>query len=189
MAAADLFASKGYHHVSVREICDRAGVSKPVLYYYFKDKEDLLYKLVNEMHSKQKELFDEYLKQEKSFEGKLKGLYNMYLKFLTDYPYLIRLSTLVHFSPLPSKIKKMSMEKSQNTLKNIISIFDRGKKEGFINKDVDIEIIALSFLGPVGVLLTKSVLTEAKSSPLEKDLKKFFDFWTKQFLNKYRKPE
>jgi AcrR family transcriptional regulator len=41
--ATALFAEKGYASASVREIVERAGVSKPVLYYYFKSKEGLFY--------------------------------------------------------------------------------------------------------------------------------------------------
>jgi len=44
--ATELFADKGYAGTSVREIVDRAGVSKPVLYYYFKSKEGLFYAIL-----------------------------------------------------------------------------------------------------------------------------------------------
>jgi AcrR family transcriptional regulator len=37
----DLFQQKGYRGVSVDEICLRCGITKPTLYYYFKDKENL----------------------------------------------------------------------------------------------------------------------------------------------------
>ncbi|MBW2208934.1 MAG: helix-turn-helix transcriptional regulator, partial [Deltaproteobacteria bacterium] len=40
-AATALFAQKGYAGTSVREIVERAGVTKPVLYYYFENKEGL----------------------------------------------------------------------------------------------------------------------------------------------------
>ena len=40
-AATALFAEKGYASSSVREIVELAGVTKPVLYYYFKNKEGL----------------------------------------------------------------------------------------------------------------------------------------------------
>ncbi len=39
--ATALFAEKGYASSSVREIVQLAGVTKPVLYYYFKNKEGL----------------------------------------------------------------------------------------------------------------------------------------------------
>jgi TetR/AcrR family transcriptional regulator len=40
-AAVTLFAEKGYASTSVREIVALAGVTKPVLYYYFESKEGL----------------------------------------------------------------------------------------------------------------------------------------------------
>ena len=40
-AAIALFADKGYAATATREICHRAGITKPVLYYHFKSKEDL----------------------------------------------------------------------------------------------------------------------------------------------------
>jgi AcrR family transcriptional regulator len=41
-ATVELIGAKGLDHVSVRDIVARCGVTKPVLYYYFKDKDDLL---------------------------------------------------------------------------------------------------------------------------------------------------
>ena len=40
-AARDLFTSKGFANTSVREICESAGVTPPVLYYYFGSKKGL----------------------------------------------------------------------------------------------------------------------------------------------------
>jgi len=45
-AAVELFARKGYTATSTREICQRAGVTKPVLYYHFGNKEQLYEELV-----------------------------------------------------------------------------------------------------------------------------------------------
>jgi AcrR family transcriptional regulator len=41
-AAVQLFAAKGYPATSTREIVEAAGVTKPMLYYYFQSKEGLL---------------------------------------------------------------------------------------------------------------------------------------------------
>ncbi|MFZ5984911.1 MAG: TetR/AcrR family transcriptional regulator [Acidobacteriota bacterium] len=40
-AATDLFQARGYAAATVREIVEAAGVTKPVLYYYFENKEGL----------------------------------------------------------------------------------------------------------------------------------------------------
>lgn len=47
-AAAKLFAARGYDDVSVREIVEAAGVTKPVLYYYFKHKEGVARALIED---------------------------------------------------------------------------------------------------------------------------------------------
>lgn len=47
-AALDFFTEKGYAASSVREIVEAAGVTKPVLYYYFKNKEGIYLELFRE---------------------------------------------------------------------------------------------------------------------------------------------
>ncbi len=47
-AAVDVFDRKGYAAASVREIVERAGVSKPALYYHFGSKEGVLLAIIAE---------------------------------------------------------------------------------------------------------------------------------------------
>jgi len=44
--AAELFTQKGYASTTVREIVAAAGVTKPVLYYYFRNKEGIYLELM-----------------------------------------------------------------------------------------------------------------------------------------------
>lgn len=53
-AAAALFAEKGYAAASTREICQRAGITKPVLYYHFGNKAQLYEELVLDAFSEYK---------------------------------------------------------------------------------------------------------------------------------------
>lgn len=46
--ALQLFSERGYHGASVSEIVAAAGVSQPVLYYYFPDKQGLFLALVDQ---------------------------------------------------------------------------------------------------------------------------------------------
>lgn len=46
--ATELFAKKGYASTTVREIVQAAGVTKPVLYYYFRNKEGIYLELMKE---------------------------------------------------------------------------------------------------------------------------------------------
>src|SRR5215813_10377567 len=46
--ALQLFAEQGYEQTSLREIAERLCVTKAVLYYYFKSKEDIVRSLVED---------------------------------------------------------------------------------------------------------------------------------------------
>ncbi len=58
-AALDLFYARGYDAVGVQEIVDRAGVTKPTLYYYFGSKLGLLRNLLESRYGiMQKEVLE-----------------------------------------------------------------------------------------------------------------------------------
>ena len=42
LTAERLFAERGFHNVAVRDIADEAGVTHPLIYYYWSSKEELL---------------------------------------------------------------------------------------------------------------------------------------------------
>jgi len=69
--ATGLFASKGYAATTVREIVERAGVTKPVLYYYFGSKEGIYLDLMREPFSKFAALVEEALLQAASARERL----------------------------------------------------------------------------------------------------------------------
>src|SRR4030042_5965625 len=56
--AIDLFTKKGYTATTVREIVGAAGVTKPVLYYYFRNKEGIYLELIRGAYAKFDALLD-----------------------------------------------------------------------------------------------------------------------------------
>jgi AcrR family transcriptional regulator len=50
-AAADIFHERGYARATVQDVADALGMLKGSLYYYIDSKEDLLYRLVDEIHN------------------------------------------------------------------------------------------------------------------------------------------
>ena len=57
-AAFHLMAEKGLDKVSMREIAEKVQVTKPVLYYYFKNKEDLCRSIIEEHEQLFSQLLD-----------------------------------------------------------------------------------------------------------------------------------
>lgn len=72
--ALELFYARGYDAVGVQEIADKAGVTKPTMYYYFGSKYGLLEALVNEKLSN----LNTAMRQAADYHGNLPGtLYRM----------------------------------------------------------------------------------------------------------------
>jgi AcrR family transcriptional regulator len=81
-AAETLFAQKGYHQTSIEEIADLAEVSTGAVYIYFKNKEDLLITLMQEIgHQLRKLLAEEFKRTGFSFDS----FKNISFAFLRDF--------------------------------------------------------------------------------------------------------
>ena len=73
--AIKIFADKGYAGTSVREIVEQAGVSKPVLYYYFQSKEGLFLAILEMAENSQTELLARVLESDGNILDRLLLLY------------------------------------------------------------------------------------------------------------------
>jgi AcrR family transcriptional regulator len=61
-----VFWRKGYSAASIQEVADRVGVLKGSLYYYIRSKEDLLARIIDEVHRESTDILDEVLALELS---------------------------------------------------------------------------------------------------------------------------
>ncbi len=58
-AAGELFAEEGYEHVTIRRVADKIQYSQGVIFYYFKNKAEILTALCEETFSGLTERFEE----------------------------------------------------------------------------------------------------------------------------------
>jgi len=77
-AGIRLFAEKGYASTSVREITARAGVTKPVLYYYYKNKEGLFRAIMDTATEMQQALLKEILETPGTTLARLQYFYRRF---------------------------------------------------------------------------------------------------------------
>jgi AcrR family transcriptional regulator len=82
--ASRAFGRHGYKNVSLDEIAERLNVTKPALYYYFKNKQELLY----ECHELSMVLGDQVLRaaivSETTGYGRIASFIKNYISLLTD---------------------------------------------------------------------------------------------------------
>jgi len=86
-AAETLFAQKGYHQTSIEEIADLAEVSTGAVYLYFKNKEDLLITLMQEIgHQLRKLLGVELQRADFSFDSFKNIAFSFLRNFCGSHP-------------------------------------------------------------------------------------------------------
>jgi TetR/AcrR family transcriptional regulator len=98
-AALDLFTEKGYAATSVREIVDAAGVTKPVLYYYFKNKEGIYVELLKGPFIYLEKMLDETLRDSGPFRERITGLYESIFSLFVERIKEARLMYSIYYGP------------------------------------------------------------------------------------------
>jgi AcrR family transcriptional regulator len=84
--ALEVFAEKGYHAASIREIVDAAGVTAPTLYYHFGNKEGLFRHLVQQLSSQLTEESERISRAPEPIRDRLVALIRAYILGLRDKP-------------------------------------------------------------------------------------------------------
>ncbi len=97
--ATNLFSRKGYPATTVREIVAAAGVTKPVLYYYFSNKEGLYLELMRKAFSKLDALLDTTGKYEGRAEEKLKQLCAQFFPLFQENIKIVQIMYSIYYGP------------------------------------------------------------------------------------------
>ncbi|MCF8396293.1 MAG: TetR/AcrR family transcriptional regulator, partial [Melioribacteraceae bacterium] len=173
--AAELFTKNGYDSVSVREICEKSGVTKPVLYYYFKDKENLILDLVNETKNLSKILQAKYIHPESSLRENLEGIIKFYVEFASKYPEFVRFSAFVQFMSVPEKVREIKFKANEEMMGLFITYLNSEKEKGNIIHEADPELLAVNYIGTIIMFFTKYLLYLNHLETFEKKMYKFVD--------------
>jgi TetR/AcrR family transcriptional regulator len=98
-AALDLFTQRGYSATTVRELVEAAGVTKPVLYYYFASKEGLFLELMRTHFGRLEAVVDVYRKGEGSVRKRLTSMLDKGFVYIQQDRDFIRLMHAVYYGP------------------------------------------------------------------------------------------
>jgi len=92
-AAENLFAAKGFDATTVQEISDAARINKAMIYYYFKDKQDLLYIVVERTINEITQAVSTYLDEADIEAEDMEAFLDFYIDFLAQHTNFVRLMT------------------------------------------------------------------------------------------------
>jgi TetR/AcrR family transcriptional regulator len=144
-----LFQHKGYRGVTTDEICTRCNITKPTLYYYYKDKESLFVQILTfqlkELHA--------HISAAGDFNHRLFSTAQSILThFQTGY------TILVHDRANIKKSENKTLLKNafQNELFHpVLELMRSGIEEGILKQE-DPEILTLVFLGMLDNFIGKA---------------------------------
>ena len=98
-AATELFSRKGYPATTTREIVAAAGVTKPVLYYYFRNKEGIYLELMGGAFAKFDALLDASRRERGSATKRLLCLSDQIFSLFMENIEVARLMYSIYYGP------------------------------------------------------------------------------------------
>jgi len=144
-AATALFAQKGYAGTSVREIVARAGVTKPVLYYYFENKEGIFRAILEWARGLQEEMLEHVLESGGTALQRFIHLWQSVYRGATEYQDLFNLIYNLIFGP-PEGAPAYDFDEFQREMvKTIKAIYMDGLANGEL-KEADPDEVAFIIL-------------------------------------------
>ena len=164
-SALALFAEKGYEGTSIREIIEGAGVTRPVLYYYFENKEDLFKRLVEVKFGELVAEIEEIKQTTKGCGPRLKQIIRVAFNLAETQPEAVSLILQVFFSPPQQGPNLDKVKLAHMRFRHLEEIME----EGLANKEIaggDAQSLALYFLGIMDMhVMAKSNRPSARLLP------------------------
>ena len=147
-AALKHFANAGYAATSVQTIVGEAKVSKPALYYHFRDKSGLFEALVNEAHDERHEVVRQAAARGKNLRDQLVEI----LAALFDYFHRNRGLTRIAFSTafaapgeVPANLNYL--DKCRRNFNVLLALMEQARARGELDRRFGSRELAYGFYG------------------------------------------
>lgn len=168
-AAITLFAEKGYNATSIREIIDAAGVTRPVLYYYFENKEALFTYLVEQQFALATAEIDQIFLSIADCPHRLRTLAKTVFKRAKSSPEMLRILLNFFFAPTIDEMRLDKEALGRERFDRIVAIMREGVASGEVRGGPEALAMAFSALVDMHVMATiydESVLTDELADAL-----------------------
>lgn len=146
--AKELFYAKGYDAVGVQEIVERAGLTKPTLYYYFGSKLGLLRTLLEVKSGELRALIDEALEPEEGIQELLYRLANAYCHFFEKDREYYMLMMALFYSARENEAYLAVKPYVSEFYETVVQLFDRAANQ-LGNMNGRQRQFAIGFIGTV----------------------------------------
>ncbi len=174
-AALALFAKRGFHATSVDEVAKAAGVSKGLIYNYFKNKDDLLRHIVESAIQMGDHLVQEAQRQVNHPLEKVYQIMDDLVGLLKANPTYWKLIFML--SMQEEIAKKFEDVINQHAVKNLSQLSDLLKDLGIRNHQMEALVLAATFDGLLlhFIQMGKNYPLDEVVKHIKQNLKKMYD--------------
>ena len=146
--ALKIFAECGYEGASVQAIVDAARVTKPTLYYYFKNKAALFQSLIDHAHDERYRLMGEAAARGETLEQRLVEVLAALFEFINENRALMRLAFGTAFAAkgeMPAEIRYLP--KCERNFEFIHELIRQGSSERVLRDNFSSRELTLGLYG------------------------------------------
>jgi len=151
-AALKKFADCGYEGASVQDIVEAANVTKPTLYYYFRNKKDLYQGLVDYAHDERLRLMQAAAERGRTVAEKLVEILAELFEFLQNNRELMRIAFATAFAApgeVPAEVHYA--EKCARNFEFVHDLIRRGQATGELDCGFDSKELAFGIYGQLSL--------------------------------------
>jgi AcrR family transcriptional regulator len=142
--AAELFRTYGIRAVTMDEIAQHLGISKRTIYERFRDKDELLYAVMNEMIRKQKEMVEKILNSSSNVMEAIFTMLRVSREHMASSNPLIVSDLRKYHDAVLQRIKATCDNPDHEGARKLLQA---GIEQGIFRDDIDIEIISRAVSG------------------------------------------
>ncbi|MDT8396157.1 MAG: TetR/AcrR family transcriptional regulator [bacterium] len=144
-AALDLFVECGFHAAPTSRIAERAGVGVGTIYRYFRNKEELIHSIFDEMHQRFHERFEHRLDMSAPLRERLTSVLGRLLEIFIASPRDFLFLEQYHYSPFAAADRQELPAEEHGIIRQMLR---EGKETGLF-KDAAVPVLQGIALGPV----------------------------------------
>lgn len=144
-AASNLFIRRGYEGTTMQDIAQELGISRSALYYYFKNKEEILVSLTEGLTVAAQQLASQVVEKGKAPDEALRELIHQHAKLILYRPVQFRVVEQAEGS-LPEKQRQIAESARRILLQRFTDVIQRGIETGRFRM-VNARVAAFSIIG------------------------------------------
>jgi len=169
MAAAKVFAQKGFHRAKMEEIAHEADVGKGTVYEYFPSKQELFYQMFQAGNDFYRQTLRKEIHSELSLREKLEKIVCLHLQFIQSHKDIARL-LMQESMPMGAEVHQAFLKEKLEQIDRLSVIFDEGIKQGEF-RPVDTVLASRVFFGAIHAVGVPMIIRD-ESWDLEKTAQK-----------------